>query len=161
MLAQTLLTLASPLANDEAGFLVWLACVSLALGIGVPVMFSMTVDLVPVRLRGGAAAWVTALAYFAANAFSHQWAFEVFRQQSLILLIPGTLGMGLMAFIRHPWLDRLSCQHELPAFAQGRFARQEPTRRLLGLIVIMFTIYFVDSLGFIRLHKTPLYMISA
>ncbi len=167
VLFQTLLTLVCPLVSNETGFLVWLAGVSLALGVGVPVMFSMTVDLVPVRMRGGAAALVTALAYLAANAFSNEWAFESFRRQSLLMLLAGTFGMGILAFTRHPWLDRLAVQHTCPEYAIGRFVRRSaasPTRasrRSIALIIAMFGIYFVDSLGFLRLLKTPLYMTSA
>lgn len=162
VLAQTLLTLVCPLVTSEAVFLVWLLGVSLVLGIGVPVMFSMTVDLIPVRVRGVAAALVTASAYFAAETLSGQWTFEAFRRQSLLMLVGGVLGTGILAFLRHPWLDALSQQHELPVFARGRFSRTgHSNRRLLGLIITMFGIYFVDSLGFLRLLKTPLYMDSA
>ena len=125
-------------------------------------MFSMTVDLIPVRMRGGAAALITALAYFAAETLSSQWTFEAFRRQSLLMLLGGVVGVGILAFIRHPWLDALARQHEHPAFARGRFVRQgRADHRTLGLIAIMFCIYFVDSLGFLRLLKTPLYMTSA
>ncbi len=159
VLAQILLTFICPFVTGEPGFLVWLAGVSVALGVGVPVMFSMTVDLIPVRMRGGAAALVTACAYFAAETLSSEWTFEAFRRQSLLMLAGGALGMGILAFIHHPWLDALARQHEHPAFARGRFLRAgRRDRRLLGLILIMFSIYFVDSLGFLRLLKTPLYM---
>lgn len=162
VLAQAVLTLVCPWVASEAAFLVWLAGVSLALGIGVPVMFSMTVDLVPVRMRGWAAALVTASAYFFAETLSGEWTFEAFRRQSMLMLSGGLLGMGLLAFVRHPWLEALAGQHTLPAFARGRFVRQGRTdRRLLGLILTMFGIYFVDSLGFLRLLKTPLYMANA
>jgi len=162
VLAQTVLTLICPLVTTETGFLIWLAGVSLALGVGVPVMFSMTVDLIPVRMRGGAAALVTASAYFAAETLSNQWTFEAFRRQSLLMLIGGVTGVGILALIRHPWIERLACQHELPAFAHGRFVRQgQADKRMLGLVAVMFGIYFVDSLGFLRLLKTPLYMTGA
>ena len=162
VMAQAILTLICPVITSKMGFLLWLAGVSLALGVGVPVMFSMTVDLVPVRMRGGAAALVTASAYFAAESLSSAWTFEAFRLQSLWMLGGGALGVGVLAFIRHPWLEALSKQHQLPAFARGRFVRQgKVDRRLLGLIITMFAIYFVDSLGFLRLLKTPLYMAGA
>lgn len=162
VLAQTLLTLICPLITTEPGFLLWLAGVSLTLGVGVPVMFSMTVDLIPVRMRGGAAALVTASAYFAAETLSSQWTFDAFRRQSLLMLAGGTAGVGILAFIRHSWLEVLARQHELPEFAHGRFVRQgRADKRMLGLVVIMFGVYFVDSLGFLRLLKTPLYMANA
>ncbi len=162
VLAQMILTGICPLITNEAGFLVWLTGVSLALGVGVPTMFSMTVDLIPVKMRGGAAAMVTASAYFAAETLSNEWIFETFQQYSLWLLAAGTLGIGVLAFIRHPWLDVLAQQHKLDAFANGRFSKQRSSKpRLIGFILVMFGIYFVDSLGFLRLLKTPLYMTSA
>lgn len=162
VLAQTLLTLVCPLIVSETGFLFWLTGVSLTLGIGVPVMFSMTVDLVPARMRGGAAALITACAYFAAEVLSSEWSFEFFRRQSLILLFIGSGGVGVLAFVRHPWLEVLAHQHDSPDYWTGRFnGGQGESHRLVVLIVMMFGVYFVDSLGFMRLLKTPLYMTSA
>jgi len=159
---QSALTFASTWVNSEAVFVLWLAGVSLALGVGVPVMFSLATDLVPVRWRGWAAALVTALAYFAAAAFSDEWRFETFRQISLFLLLAGLPAIGLLAFLRHPWLDALAAQHLRPEFAIGRFTRGGVSRKqFFGFIIAMFGIYFVDSLGFLRLLKTPLYMQSA
>ena len=159
---QTLLTLICPLVATEAGFIAWLGGVSLTLGVGVPVMFSLTVDLVPVRWRGGAAALVTASSYFFAETLSSEWTFEAFRCQSLIMLAGGVTGMGVLAFVRHSWLDVLARQHTRPEFAIGRFMRLGPSKwRIPSLILIMFGIYFVDSLGFLRLLKTPIYMDNA
>jgi len=167
VLTQTMLTAVAPFVSHEPGFLIWLSFTSLALGVGVPVMFSMTIDLVPVRLRGYAAALITAAAYFAAAVLSSEWSFAAFRNQSLILLVAGTFGMGILSIVNHPWMNALSSQHIQPEFAIGRFVRQKKMgksrigNRLPGLILIMFGIYFVDSLGFLRLLKTPVYMQSA
>jgi len=162
--AQTILTAIIPLVHTETGFVAWLVLVSGALGVGVPVMFSMTTDLVPVRQRGLAAALVTALAYFAAETLSDSWTFEFFRARLLWVLGPGCVGMGALAFWQHPWLEALGKQHQLPEFARGRFVRGRqggelrPSRRVMGLIGVMFGIYFVDSLGFLRLLKVPGFM---
>ena len=162
ILLQAALTFLSAWVDSEVAFLVWLAGVSLALGTGVPVMFSMTTDLVPVRWRGWVAALVTALAYFAAAGFSGEWRFETFRQISLLLLLAGLPVIGLLAFLPHPWLETLAKQHLRPEFANGRFARRGVSGKYFsGIILAMFGIYFVDSLGFLRLLKTPLYMESA
>ncbi len=159
---QSALTLISAWVNSEAAFLLWLTGISLALGVGVPVMFSLITDLVPVRWRGWAAALVTALAYFAAAAFSHKWRFETFRQISLTMLLAGLHAIGLLAFLRHPLLDALAAQHLRPDFAIGRFTRGGVShKQFFGFIIAMFGTYFVDSLGFLRLLKTPLYMQSA
>jgi hypothetical protein len=79
-----------------------------------------------------------------------------------MMLLGGATGMGILAFARHPWLDALANQHLQPQFALGRFTRLGPSRwHIPSLILVMFGIYFVDSLGFLRLLKTPLYMTSA
>lgn len=161
VVSQAGLTFLCPLVQNEATFMLWLAGTSLALGVGVPVMFSMAVDLVPVRLRGEAAALITSGAYFAAEVLTTEWTFEAFRLQNLLLLSAGVAGLGLLAFTRLPWLDHLAMQHTLPEYGRGRFVpRQKAGYRLVGLIVIMFAIYFVDSLGYLRLLKTPQYMAS-
>jgi MFS family permease len=162
--AQALLTAAVALIQDEFSFVIWLAAVSISLGIGVPAMFSLTTDLVPVRQRGIVAALVTALAYFAAEILSAEWTFEFFRARLLLVLAIGTLGMAVLAFVHHPWLDILAEQHRLPEFGMGRFVRQRSgdssrtSRRMVGLILVMFGIYFIDSLGFLRLLEIPGFM---
>lgn len=163
VLAQTILTAVCPLVGDEFAFLVWLSASAAALGLGVPAIFSMAVDLIPVNRRGVIAGLVTALAYFAAETFSNSWTFEAFRAQALILTAGGTLLAGVLAFTRHPWLEQLACQHRLPAFGRGRFTRQlsGSNFHMLALIVAMFAVYFIDSLGFMRLLKAPVYMQSA
>jgi hypothetical protein len=63
--------------------------------------------------------------------------------------------------VRPRWLARLARQHRDPAFGRGRFvrsdgegrARRDPTFVLL--VVLMFAIFFIDSLGFLRLIDTP------
>jgi hypothetical protein len=126
-------------------------------------MFSMTIDLIPVRDRGAAAAMVTAVSYFGAAMLSDQWSFEFFQPRLLWVLSFGAAGMGILAFSRFGWTRQLAEQHRLPEYALGRFVQRRagnnyrPKRHILSLIVIMFVIYFVDSLGFLRMLKvTPL-----
>jgi uncharacterized membrane protein YidH (DUF202 family) len=73
------------------------------------------------------------------------------------------LALGFLAFVKPPFVDQLAQQHRMPRFHRGRFVdRHDHVRRdLVGLIVLMFGIYFVDSLGFLRLLDTPLLIESA
>lgn len=164
VLSQTFLTAILPLVDRESFFILWLMGTSLALGVGVPAMFSMTVDLVPVQFRGYAAAAITALAYFAAEVFSTEWSVDFFRRQQLWILGGGTAAMGILAFVKHPWLEQLARQHQQPAFAYGRFVKAGQDhvfridRRILAFSLGMFAIYFIDSLGFLRLLKVPALM---
>lgn len=166
---QTILTVTAPYVPNQAWFRAWIVLASVALGVGVPVTFSMTVDLIPMRHRGHVAAAITALAYAAASIFSGDWHIEQFSTQMRWIMPPGALALGLLAFDKLPFLDlnQLARQHSQSQFGRGRFVRsQAPSRlpidrRLAGFILLMFAIYFVDSLGFLRLIETPLYVEAA
>ncbi|HSM56848.1 MAG TPA: hypothetical protein VK879_11900 [Candidatus Sulfomarinibacteraceae bacterium] len=167
VLAQTALTAAAPFIRSEGFFFAWIVVASLALGVGVPATFGMTVDLIPVGDRGLAAALITAGAYFPAAVFSGVWTIETLSAQMLAVMAPGVAALGLLAF--GPWpftkslTHSLAQQHRQTAFGLGRFVRVGPagdtrvSRYLLGLIFLMFAIYFIDSLGFLRLADTPFF----
>jgi MFS family permease len=167
VLVQTLLTGAAPMIRSQTGFLAWIMAASLALGVGVPATFSMTVDLIPVRNRGIIGAAITAAAYFPAAVFSPTWTIESFARAIMPLMAAGTIGLGMLAFLRIGFIDRLASQHKQPEFGRGRFIVTEPDGNdrirgsLLLLIILMFGIYFVDSLGFLRLADTPFFFDSA
>ena len=167
VLVQTLLTGIAPLVRTEAGFLAWVVIASLALGVGVPATFSMTVDLVPVRYRGYAGALITAAAYFPAAVLSALWTIEIFSAGILWLMVAGTAGLGVLAFGKLSLVDRLAEQHTWPEFGHGRFVQVDSSgrarirRSLLVLIILMFGIYFIDSLGFLRLADTPFFFEAA
>ncbi|HET9494650.1 MAG TPA: MFS transporter [Chloroflexia bacterium] len=167
VVAQMLLTAAAPFIRSETLFALWIGVASVALGIGIPTMFSMAVDLVPRQDRGYVAAAITAGAYFAAATLSTVWEIERFAVQVLVVMLPGAAVMGMLAFRRIAFVERLAAQHTLPEFAYGRFVSPRTEglpglkRRLAMFIVLMFAIFFVDSLGFLRLLFTPAYMASA
>jgi MFS family permease len=167
ILLQTLLTAIAPGLRSAGAFLAWIIVASSALGLGVPAMFSMTVDLVPRRYRGHVGAAVTGLAYFAAELASGQWVIEDFSRGVLWLMAAGAIGMGFLAFTRPPLIAQFANQHKLPAFGRGRFVQIDAhgqthiKRRLYIIIILMFGIFFIDSLGFLRLLDTPVYMETA
>jgi MFS family permease len=168
VLAQTLLTWAAPQLRSETALLVWITGASLALGVGVPATFSMTVDFIPIRDRGYAAAFITAIAYFIAATFSTSWTIEEFSRQLLGLMAAGAAGLGLLAFAPLPFVSQLAGLHARRGYGRGRFVQVDPatggtriSRRLIVLVVLIFGIFFVDSLGFLRLAETPVYFESA
>ena len=166
VLLQTFLTYISVSVDTESQFLAWIIAASIALGVAVPATFSMTTDLIPSRDRGYVAALITAAAYFAAEVFSNEWTFELFRGRLLGVMSLGAISLGILAFVKLPFIDTLSQQHLHPEFARGRFIRLDQKKdkmdhRLVGLILLMFGIYFVDSLGFLRLLETPVFMNTA
>lgn len=167
VLAQTALTAAVSQLQTPAAFLAWIVCASLALGVGVPAMFGLTVDLIPRPDRGYAAAAITALAYFLAAAFSGQWQIENFSAGMLALMLPGTVAFGILAFAPLPFMRQLAQQHRQPEYAWGRFVRRQADgrltvdRRVIVVVALMFGIFFVDSLGFLRLLDTPIYIESS
>jgi MFS family permease len=167
VLAQTLLTAVAPLLRSQGAFLGWIVLASISLGIGVPATFSMTVDLVPVRWRGMVAAAITALAYFPAAVLSSNWTIEQFQSILVWVMLAGTLGLGVLAFIKFEYIERLALQHRSKNFWRGRFIRLDSNGRphirgsLMLLILLMFGIFFIDSLGFLRLAHSPFFFESA
>lgn len=171
---QTLLTWAAPALVRlppelaEAAFLAWVGLTAVALGIGVPVTFALTVHLVPVRRRGAAAAGVTALAYAFAPLASGDWTLEPLARIFVPAMLGGTALLAWLAWGRASPARLWARQHEHAAFGVGRYVRTRrspggvathtPRRRLLVVLGLLFLVFFVDSLGFLRLVDTPFYV---
>ena len=164
---QLILTAVAPAIRDPALLVVWVVLAAAVLGAGIPATFSLTVDLIPTRDRGLVAALIAAGVYFAAAVFAAPWTIERFRTQLLGPMLVGAFVLGVLAFRRSHVIEVLAWQHAQPAFGRGRFVRMGPdgrpiiARSLTALIIVMFGVFFVDSLGFIRLIATPLYVNSA
>lgn len=164
---QTLLTVLAPHLRGEADLLAWLLATAVALGVGVPATFGMTVDLVPVVDRGWVAAAITGLAYLAANVVPAGWTIDAFAGPMLAVMPAGVLLLGWFAYVRPGLLARLAVQHRHPGFGEGRFVRRDArghARRdttFVGLVVAMFAVFFIDSLGFLRLVDTPELMLGS
>jgi MFS family permease len=166
VLTQTVLTLALPLITDAYSYVLWIAFTAIAIGIGVPATFSMTSDLIPVHDRGYVAMAITSLAYFTANVLPSDWTIAVFRAQMLWIMMPGVFGFAMIVFGPFPVLDELATQHEDPCFSRGRYVKPgasgqlSENPRFIALIILMFAIFFIDSLGFLRMTETPAYMLN-
>ncbi len=160
ILVQTILTPLAPNLESSSAFLAWVIGCSFALGVGVPVTFGLAVDLVPVGWRGEAAAAITALAYLGANLIPSEWTIDAFTQPLLWVMPAGVIGLGVLAFVPFPFMNQLAKQHTKISFARGRYT-QSATTRMVVLILLMFGVFFVDSLGFLRLLETPRFMINA
>ncbi|MHA7239095.1 hypothetical protein [Arthrobacter sp. TMS1-12-1] len=164
---QTVLTALAPGIRDEAALIGWVVTASVALGCGVPSLFGLTCDLVPVRRRGTVAAVVTSTAFLPAAVFSSDWRIEQFSAQLLWLMVPGAAGLVVLAFSGLPVVAALSRQYRLPRYGVGRFVRDRPGltgwpgSSFTAALVLMFGVYFVDSLGFLRIVDTPVYTGSA
>jgi MFS family permease len=166
VLMQTGLTAVAPQVSSPTQFFLWIVACSLALGVGVPATFSLTTDLIPVQDRGYAAALITAVAYFAAALFPGGWRIEPFSRAMLLILVPGTLGLGTIVALAMSgrtfvaqWVGELAKSHQRARFANGRFLRGSAgriDRRYLGFLLLMFGIFFIDSLGFLRIIDTPI-----
>ncbi len=158
--AQLILTAAAPSLTTEAGLVGWVIACSAVLGTGIPVMFSMMGDLIPVRDRGPVAGAVAGTAFFGAALFPFEWQIEGFSR----LL---TIGMGitlpllaLVAFGRFSFVDQLA--HQTRTLGVGRFCRGTPVRTASATfwipVLLMFGVFFIDSLGFLRIIEAPVLM---
>ncbi|MFP4628801.1 MAG: MFS transporter, partial [Halobacteriales archaeon] len=167
VLLQFLLTLVAPTIRTTPAFGAWIVGASIGLGVGFPVSFSLAIDLVPVPDRGIVAAAITAIAYFGANAYPLEWSIDVFSGLMLAAMLPGLLILGAIASGRidpiEGLLDELSGQYH--EFGTGRFCRPTSVRtKSLAFavpLVLMFGVFFVDSLGFLRIIDTPALLLSS
>jgi len=164
---QFVLTLVAPMVRTVPTFGAWIVLASIGLGIGFPVSFSLAIDLVPVPDRGYVAAAITAIAYFLANAIPLSWSVDVFSQVLVAAMAPGIVVLAVLSFISFDRLDAildaLGAQRE--TYGTGRFCHGEPIRaRSLAFavpVVLMFGVFFIDSLGFLRIIDTPSLILSS
>jgi MFS family permease len=163
---QLALTLVAPGIRSVPAFGAWVVAASVGLGVGFPVSFSLAIDLIPVPDRGYVAAAVTAIAYFIANAVPLSWSVDVFSRVMVAAMVPGALVLGVFSFVRVDRLDallaELGTQHR--AFGTGRFCHPEIRTRSLAFVVpvvLMFGVFFIDSLGFLRIIDTPSLLLSS
>ena len=165
VLIQFLLTLVAPHLQSAAGFGVWVLVCAASLGVGMPATFALAVDLVPVADRGTVAAAAAGGAYFLANVYPLEWAVESFALAMSVAMAPAVLVLGYLAFRRPDLLDSLRGRSADDAFGVGRFCRPTAvsTRSyaLWSFVLLMFGVYFIDSLGFLRIIETPAYVSTA
>ncbi|WP_152041729.1 MFS transporter [Salinigranum salinum] len=167
VVVQFALTTVAPGIRTVSGFGVWIVIASVALGVGFPISFSLTIDFIPVPDRGYVAAVITAVTYFVANAVPLDWSIEVFSRMMLVAMGPGIVVLAVLASDRIHVLsdvvDELSLQHR--EFGRGRFCRPAPigTRSLAFFVpvVLMFGVFFIDSLGFLRIIETPALVLTS
>ena len=164
---QFLLTLVAPEIRTVPAFGAWILAASIGLGVGFPVSFSLAIDLIPVPDRGYVAAGITAIAYFAANAIPLSWSIDVFSRVMVAAMLPGLLVLGIIVSGRvtavEALLSDLDGQHH--EFGTGRFCYPKPVRtRTLAFVVpviLMFGVFFIDSLGFLRIIDTPALLLGS
>lgn len=163
VVAQTLLTAAAPFIRSEPAFGAWVVAAATVMGVGFPTTFALAVDFVPVRDRGYVAAAATAATYFLANAIPIEWRIESFT----LLVLPGmALGAVLVGalLVRPAWfIDEVADAHE--SFGRGRHTLDGPvsTRSLAfwGPVTLVFGVFFIDSLGFLRIVETPSLLLAS
>ena len=158
--AQTVLTIAAPVVAAPGAFLVWVGVCAITLGVGMPVTFSLMLDLVPIRNRGWIAAATAAIAFFAAAVYPLQWRIEEFAVVMAWLMVPGTVALGVIALGRFDVVATLARQHETQGV--GRFCRSTSfataSTTFWVILAAMFAIFFIDSLGFLRIIDEPAYI---
>jgi len=157
---QLVLTLVAPVIRTPAALLAWVVVCSVTLGTGIPLMFSTMIDFIPVRDRGYIAGIVAGLSFFVAALYPRQWRIEDFSVVVAGAMAPAVLVLGVLSFRRFAFVDELARQHE--QFGTGRFCRPAPVRTssfvFWLLIVLMFSVFFIDSLGFLRIMEAPVYI---
>lgn len=157
---QLVLTLLAPAIRTSGAFLAWVLVCSLSLGVGIPTMFSTMIDLIPVRDRGYVAAAVAGLAFFAAALYPFEWRIEEFSTVVAAAMAPAVVVLAVLAFRPFAFVDQLARQHE--EFGVGRFCRDRTVRTaswgFWAVVLLMFGVFFIDSLGFLRIIEAPVLM---
>lgn len=167
VVVQFVLTVVAPAIRSVPAFGAWIVVGSLSLGVGFPVSFSLAIDLVPVPDRGYVAAIITAVTYFAANAYPLAWSIDVFSRLLTVAMLPGVILLAVLVSERvsplNELVTQLSVQHK--QFGTGRFCHHNPiSTRSLGFwspVLLMFGVFFIDSLGFLRIIETPALVLSS
>ncbi len=158
--AQTVLTMVAPLVGTPREFGLWVVFSAVGIGAGIPVTFSLMIDFIPIRHRGFIAALVTGLAFSAAALYPMEWKIDEFAPLMTMVMIPATAVLGVISFRRFAFVDELARQHE--RFGIGRFCRPTPIAtasvEFWMLVIVMFSVFFIDSLGFLRIIDTPAYI---
>ena len=155
---QLALTAAAPSIGSPAQLMAWVVMCSLTLGFGMPVMFSTMIDFIPVRDRGYVSAAVAGLAFFAAALYPLESRIEEISRVLAFGMVPAVTALAVLSVKRFAFVDRLGRQHE--EFGVGRFCAHShpvrpPGRTFWLLVVLMFGVYFIDSLGFLRIIEEP------
>ena len=158
---QALLTALLGTVGDATGLWIWMLVAGVLLGVGIPAAFGLVVDLVPVRWRGYAAAAATAVAYALASTLGGEWRAESFAALLLPPMAMGAVAMLVLAFWRMPFIKVLGQNQRDPRFGVGRYARAGDRWQLVGALVALFAIFFIDSFGFLRIVETPAYLNAA
>ena len=160
---QFVLTVVAPYVSTSGGFVLWVGVCSVALGVGIPVTFSFMIDFIPVRDRGYVAATIAGLSFFAAALYPVEWSIESFSTVMSVAMVPAVVALAVVSVRRFSFIDQLARQHE--EFGTGRFCRPSPVRTksfaFWSLVVLMFGVFFIDSLGFLRIIETPAYIYTS
>jgi len=157
---QLALTVLAPLLRTPEGFVVWVVACAATIGVGMPVTFSFMADLIPVRDRGFAAAVPAGLAFFVAALYPQQWRVEEFSAVMAVVMAPAVVVLAVLAFRPSQLVDRLAGQQA--QFGPGRYTRPPASTASTAVFALavaaMFAVFFIDSLGFLRIIDTPAYI---
>jgi MFS family permease len=164
---QFVLTVVAPHIRTVPAFGAWIVAASVGLGVGFPVSFSLAVELVPAPDRGYAAAAITAIAYFFANAIPLTWSIDVFSRVLIAAMGPGLAVLAVVVSGRSARIEALltALESQRDRFGTGRFCYSGPVRAastaFVVPVVLMFGVFFIDSLGFLRIIDTPSLLLTS
>lgn len=129
----------------------------------MPTTLSLTIDFIPVRDRGYVAAAIAAVSFAVAAIYPLEWSIEGFSLVMVAAMMPGIVILGVLSSGRVSAVKKFAGRHE--SFDVGRFCRPNPVSTwsltFWTLVVLMFGVFFVDSLGFLRIVETPTYIFTS
>jgi MFS family permease len=145
--------------NSLYFFILWIIILSIILGFAIPVTYTLFVYFVPRFLRGGFAALATGLTYITASGIPMDWQMEVFVDQLKFPLVLSAIGLISFLCFRPKIISKWQAQSDNDEFSVGRFAEAKDKIKFRTNIIIALLlvggIFFIDSLGFLKLINTP------
>ncbi len=127
---------------------IWIVLISIALGIGIPITITLLFELIPQKDRGIVAGLITGLAFFIGNISQYSWDITGTTQEALFMMVLGSAEFLLLRFLG--FFKKWFPPREDYTKYTGRFSY----RPLIFVVILMFTVFFVDSLGFLRIIGT-------
>jgi MFS family permease len=149
---QLIQTIWAQYVNSQGLLILWVIITSLVLGFGIPITFPLFFELIPREDRGVAAGLIAGIAYFIGNLSPFEWTLAGLTLESLSFMGPGILA--LVIFKLTGLLKKIIPKEKEESVIKGRFVGHS----YIVVTVLMFAIFFIDSLGFLRiLEEVTLY----
>jgi MFS family permease len=143
-----------------SSFYLWILFCSISLGLAIPVTYTLFYKITSRNKRYLSAAIITGVTYFVASTIPIDWSIENFVLQFKYPLVVGVIALGTVQILKisivNSYFRFLKLEYSIE---ENKYLKKHSRSKIRYLFVItvllLATVFFVDSLGFIRLISTP------